>query len=91
MLRVDADPALAELVMMDVVDVRADGTFALNARFVHECRAAYDADPSRFDEIVSEAILARAISRGFAVVDLDDLTIAALEIAANEAERVAEA
>lgn len=78
------DARLADLAQLDVIDVGLDGSYALNAEFAAACRAAFAADPSRFDEIVPDMILARAMARGFAGgLDVEALTVAALEIGAG--------
>lgn len=85
------DANLGELVQLDVVDVRLDGTYTLNEEFLAAARAAYAQDPSCFDTILCDLILARALARGVAVVDLDGLALTALEVGANEAEAHADA
>jgi hypothetical protein len=77
------DAALADLALLDVIDVRLDGSYAINQEFLAACRAAYVAAPHRFDDIVPGMILARAMARGLAhALDVDALTLAAFEIAA---------
>ncbi|GEM_PF-3952044 len=81
------DARLADLVVLDVLDLRLDGAYALNREFLEACRAAFDAEPGRLDGVVSDLILARAMARGYAgAVDLQGLTLAALEIGAAEPE-----
>lgn len=78
---------LAELALLDVLDVREDGSLRLNDAFREECIAAFDADPSCLDRVFQERILARAVERGFAALaDLDELALAALEIAVGDEE-----
>lgn len=84
---VDPDPAYVELALLDVVDARLDGSFVLNADFVAACRVAFQANPRDMDEILPTMILARALGRGLAEgLDVDALAVAALEIAATDAE-----
>ena len=78
------DARLADLVLLDVLDMSLDGGYALNAAFVAACRAAYAAHPRDFDSIVPDMILARAMARGYSSgIDVDALTLAALEIGAG--------
>jgi hypothetical protein len=77
---------LADLVHLDVLDLRLDGTYVMSRTFLADAREAYRQDPSAFDTIVGDLILTRALHRGYAVLDVDDLALLALEIAANEAE-----
>lgn len=82
---VEVDAAVAELALLDVVDLQPDGTVRLNESFLEACLAAYDADPSCLDEVFHQHILARATERGYAgCVDLDNLALAALEVGAGE-------
>lgn len=86
MQRALADENLAILCQLDVVDVRADGSYAANGAFLALCRARYRLAPRRFDAIVPEAIVSRAAERGFALdVDARLLALCVLEIAAAEA------
>jgi hypothetical protein len=79
------DARIADLVVLDVLDVRLDGSYAVNEEFLAACRAAYTADPRRLDDVVPDLILARAMARGYAgAVDLEGLTLALLEIGAAE-------
>lgn len=87
MPRVQADARVAELVLLDVLDVARDGKLRLNDEFRDACIAAYEADPSCLGDVFQAFILARATAAGYAgVVDLDGLALVALEIAAGEAE-----
>ena len=87
LLEPDTDARLADLVFLDVLDMALDGSYALNAEFASACRAAYAADPRRFDSIVPDMILARALARGVAgLLDVDALACAALEVGATEAD-----
>lgn len=84
LLRPDAN--LAVLVHLDVVDMRLDGSYALNAAFQAMCRVAYEADPRRFDTVIPELILVRAQGRGLVLdIDVHDLALTALEVAGAEA------
>ena len=84
---VTADPRLAELALLDVLDVRADGTLALNAAFRAECVARYESDASCLGTVFQARILARAVERGFAAVaDVDGLALLALEVAVQGEE-----
>jgi hypothetical protein len=81
------DASLAELALLDVIDVRLDGSCAVNEDFLGACRAAYRADPGRFDDIVPAKILARAMVRGLAEgLDVDALTLAVLEVGAAQVD-----
>lgn len=81
MVHVRSDTRFAQLATLDVVDVRSDGTLALNETFLMECRAAYDADPSRIGTVIGSQIRDRALDGGLVVeIDLEALTLAALEI-----------
>lgn len=81
MVTVLADVHLGQLARLDVVDVRPDGTLRLNAAFVADCRAAYAADPSVIDTVISTQILRRALAQGSVVeIDLEAATLAALEV-----------
>lgn len=84
MVPVAPDARLAELAWLDVLDVRPDGSLALNAAFHEECIAAYDADPDCLGTVFQARLLARAAERGMGLVDVDELALAALEIAAAE-------
>lgn len=81
MPRVELDARLAELVVLDVLDVAEDGTLRLNAAFRDECVAAYSEDASCLGTVVQDRILARAAASGYACLDLDLLALAALEAA----------
>lgn len=80
------DSYVAELVHLDILDVQLEGAYVLNAAFRAEAIALHEADPSRFDSVVGDLILARAAERGLAVLDLDGLMMTALEVGANEPE-----
>lgn len=85
--KVTLDRHLAELAVLDVVDVLADGTMRLNPDFVADCLARYDADPSCLGTVFQERIVERAVERGYAgCVDADELTLAALVLGAEEEE-----
>jgi len=84
MAQVLADARLAELVLLDVLDVTLDGTLHLNAAFVAKCRAALDADPACLDDVFQTHILARAAERGFALVGVENLVLTALEVAVGD-------
>ena len=65
MLPVKLDARLAELASLDVLDVRPDGSFRLNATFVAECLAAHAGAPApEAGALLREQILARAAARG---------------------------
>lgn len=85
MAQVVVDARLAELAYLDVLDVSYDGKLHLNAAFVAECRAALDADPACLDDVFQTHILARAAALGMALVDVEDLTLTALEVAVGDA------
>lgn len=79
------DANLAVLAHLDVIDVRLDGSYALNAAFQAMCRAAYDADPRRYDSVIPDLIRARAAARRLVLdLDLDELVLTALEVAGAE-------
>lgn len=81
MVTVLADVHLGQLARLDVVDVRADGTLALNATFVDDCRSAYAADPSILDTVIATQILKRALAQEIVVqLDVDAATLAALAV-----------
>lgn len=84
---VRADGHLAELAILDVVDVTPEGAYVLNAAFRAACITAYD-EGADLETVFAECILARALERGYAgCADLDALALAALEIgAAAEAD-----
>lgn len=86
MQSVPLDAHLADLVHLDVLDLSLDGTYLLNAAFRAEAIALHARDPSRFDSLFGDLILARAAERGVALVDLEGLVLAALEIGASEPE-----
>lgn len=82
------DVRLAELVHLDVLDLRLDGSLALNEAFRAECLAAYEHDPSCLSTVFQERILQRAVSYGFAgCIDVDELALLALEIAVEDEQR----
>lgn len=86
-LVVECDARLAELTILDILDVTPEGKLRLNPAFRDECRRFYDADPSCLDTVFQERIVARAVDYGYAgCLDVDDLALAALELAAAEAE-----
>lgn len=85
---VTADARLAELVHLDVLDVTPDGRLSMNAGFIAMCRAAIDADPTCLDDVFQSHILARAAERGFAILDVDAMALAALEVAVGEATEI---
>jgi hypothetical protein len=85
------DANLGELVQLDIVDVRLDGSYVLNEEFVQAARAAYEADPSCFDSVFCDLILARAVARGVALFDVEGLALTALEVDANAAQARADA
>lgn len=79
------DHTLAELAVLDVVDVLPDGSLRLSDAFVAECVAHLDSDPSILDTVVQDRILARALERGYAgLLNADELALAALELGAAE-------
>lgn len=80
------DLRIADLVHLDVLDIRADGSYAINARFLSDAREAHLRDPAAFDRIFGDLILARALKLGYALFDVDELALAALEVAANDAD-----
>lgn len=86
MPRVELDVRLAELVVLDVLDVAYDGTLRLNEAFRAECAAAYDADASCLGTVIQDRILARAAAAGYGCVDVDELALAALETDVDESE-----
>lgn len=87
MVLVRPDTRFAQLATLDVLDVRSDGTLALNETFLMECRAAYAADPSRIDTVIGSKIRDRAAAGGMVVeIDLEALTLAALEIGERDSE-----
>lgn len=81
-----ADARLADLAYLDVLDVRLDGSYALNAEFYAAALQAHAADPSRFGSIFGDLILARAMARGVALMDVEELALAALEVAVDAEE-----
>ncbi len=82
---VDQDVLLAELALLDVIDVRLDGSLALNREFVAELMQAFDEDPGSLATVVQGCIMERAAARGYwACVDVDDMALAALELGATE-------
>lgn len=81
-----ADANVAILAYLDILDVRMDGGYRLNALFESLCRAMHSADPASFDKVFTRTILGRAAARGVVLdVDADELALTALEIAAAEA------
>lgn len=80
------DMRLADLVHLDVLDLRIDGSYALNAEFLAAARTAFEEDPATFDRVLGDLILARAMARGFALLDVDELALAALEVASADEE-----
>lgn len=81
-----ADPNVAILAYLDVVDVKLDGSYVVNPLFLSICRAMHHADPRQFDTVFTRMIRGRAASRGIVLdVDADELAVTALEIAAAEA------
>lgn len=79
------DENLAVLAQLDVVDLRLDGSYALNASFQAMARAAYHADPTRFDAIIPDLILARAAARGVVLdIDVHELAMSALQVVGAE-------
>lgn len=80
-VRLSGDDRIAQLAVLDVVDVLSDGTLVLNRSFVAECRAKYDADPSLLEYVIKREIVARAREMGV-VIDADGLVLAALEVGA---------
>lgn len=81
------DACLAELVFLDVLDLRLDGAYALNEGFLAQCRAEYAADPSRFDEILPALLRNRALERGVvALRDVRGLVEALLAVVGAEDE-----
>lgn len=83
---VEMDGLLAELAVLDVVDVTAEGRLRLNAAFVEACMASLDREPGRLGTIVQDQIVARAVERGYAgCLDAEAMALAALELGAAEA------
>lgn len=81
----EVDAHFAELAVLDVIDVRVDGTLRLNPEFVEECIAALDSEPGNIATVVQDCIVARAWSRGFAgCANVDAMALAALELGATE-------
>lgn len=72
------DARIAELVHLDVVDVRPDGSVCLNATFVATCLADHAASPASSEDVVRERILARAQERGHVPRSPSRLALAAL-------------
>ncbi len=87
MALVEPNAHLAELALLDIVDVMEDGTLMLNEEFVDACTRVLDKDPSRFDTVIQEHILARALERGYAgCFDVDGMALTALELGNAVAE-----
>ena len=81
-----ADPQIAELAFLDIIDVTPALTWRLNPAFVDGCIEALDVDPRKLETVVADAIIARALERGYVVTNILDMTLRALEIGAEEAE-----
>lgn len=89
-LAVDSDARFAELAFLDVLDVTPEGRLRLNPGFRDACRQAFESDADCLDNVFQDHILARAIAYGYAgCTDVDELALAALEVAAAEAEESA--
>lgn len=85
MCLVEVDAHLAELAILDVIDVRVDGSLRLNPEFVEECVDALDAAPGSIATVVQDCIVARAWARGYAgCANADAMALAALELGATE-------
>lgn len=80
-----ADVRVMQLAILDVIDVLADGSYALNGDFVLECRRALAAEPSAMDSVIGDRIHARALALEMAhEIDREALLLAALDIGVAE-------
>lgn len=85
---VEADARIAELVQLDVLDYDDTGSLRLNASFIATCRQLFEADGSCLDFVFQDEIIARAQARGVLLTNVDDLALAALEVATRATEIV---
>jgi predicted component of type VI protein secretion system len=84
------DARLAELALLDVVDLRDDGTIRLNATFVATCMLAHAQSPAETEAVVRDCILARAEERGH-VPALAPARLARVALMLGDAEMLVQA